>query len=313
METETQTANGHGTSVPAIKQATVKDSVKNPGSDLISTFGKGLIYQKMVAIMKEIAAVGKDQTNTVQNFKFRGIDQFINALHPLCVKHGVFVNPQNVSYKSELKEVTRSSGKLGVDKHVELLTNYIFIAEDGSSVTLGPIPSEGLDSGDKATNKALSSGLKYLLIQTFLVPTADMAEADADSPEHGTPAARKAAPAPEKTAPAASAGTTRGGFKAPTRNAAPKEEKPAVEANTKSEPQAAAAPATTSAETSAKTPAAETAAPAQPAETTQQSAPATSATGSAETSAAPATPAAAPKNAKERARFNPPKKTQREE
>jgi hypothetical protein len=62
---------------------------------------------------------------------------------------------------------------------------YDFFAEDGSKVTVGPIPAEGLDSGDKATNKALSAALKYALIQTFSVPTEDMAEADLDSPEIG--------------------------------------------------------------------------------------------------------------------------------
>ena len=62
---------------------------------------------------------------------------------------------------------------------------YDFFAEDGSKVTVGPIPAEGLDSGDKATNKALSAALKYALIQTFSVPTEDMAEADLESPEIG--------------------------------------------------------------------------------------------------------------------------------
>jgi hypothetical protein len=62
---------------------------------------------------------------------------------------------------------------------------YDFFAEDGSKVTIGPIPAEGLDSGDKATNKALSAALKYALIQTFSVPTEDMAEADLESPEIG--------------------------------------------------------------------------------------------------------------------------------
>ena len=144
-----------------------------------------IIYKKMSDIMKDIGPVSKDQKNTVQGFKFRGIDQFVNALHPALVKNGVFMTPRCTSYTSELKEVTRSSGKAGVDKHVSILMEYDFFAEDGSKVTVGPIPAEGLDSGDKATNKALSAGLKYALIQTFSVPTEDMAEADLETPEIG--------------------------------------------------------------------------------------------------------------------------------
>lgn len=150
------------------------------------------IYKKMSDVMKEVKAVTKDQRNTAQGFKFRGIDQFVNALYPALTKHGVFMAPRATSYTSELKDVIRaSSGKPGVDKHVAIMMEYDFFAEDGSKVTVGPVPAEGLDSGDKATNKALSAALKYALIQTFSIPTEDMAEADLESPEMGTKAAEK--------------------------------------------------------------------------------------------------------------------------
>jgi len=145
----------------------------------------GLIYKKMSEVMRDIGSIGKDQKNQAQGFKFRGIDQFVNSLYPALTKHGVFMAPRCVSEQHELKEVTRGSGKAGVDKHVTIMMEYDFFAEDGSKVTVGPIPAEGLDSGDKATNKALSAALKYALIQTFAIPTEDMAEADLESPEIG--------------------------------------------------------------------------------------------------------------------------------
>lgn len=140
------------------------------------------IYKKMSEVMKEIGSVGKDQKNIAQGFKFRGIDQFVNSLYPALTKHGVFMAPRCVSEDHELREVTRGNGKAGVDKHVTILMEYDFFAEDGSKVTIGPIPAEGLDSGDKATNKALSAALKYALIQTFSIPTEDMAEGDLETP-----------------------------------------------------------------------------------------------------------------------------------
>lgn len=93
------------------------------------------------------------------------------------------MSPRATSFTHELKDVVRGSGKAGVDKHVSIMMEYDFYAEDGSKVTVGPVPAEGLDSGDKATNKALSAALKYALIQTFSIPTEDMAEADFESPE----------------------------------------------------------------------------------------------------------------------------------
>ena len=145
----------------------------------------GLIYKKMSDVMKDIGSVGKDQKNQAQGFKFRGIDQFVNALYPALTKHGVFMAPRCVKEDHEIKEVVRSSGKTAIDKHVTVMVEYDFYAEDGSKVTVGPIPAEGLDSGDKATNKALSSALKYALIQTFSIPTEDMAESDLESPTIG--------------------------------------------------------------------------------------------------------------------------------
>ena len=146
-----------------------------------------LIYKKMSEVMAEIGYVGKDQKNTSQGFKFRGIDQFVNTLYPALLKAKVFMIPRCKSEAHEIREVERSNGKKGYDKHVTILMEYDFFAEDGSKVTVGPLPAEGLDSGDKATNKALSAALKYALIQTFSVPTEDMEEGDSTSPEISAP------------------------------------------------------------------------------------------------------------------------------
>lgn len=159
----------------------------------------GMIYRKMSEVMREIGAVTKDQKNQAQGFKFRGIDQFVNALYPALTRHGVFMAPRALRHDQEIKEVVRSNGKAGVDKHVAIMMEYTFYAEDGSHVTVGPIPAEGLDSGDKATNKALSAALKYALIQTFSIPTEDMAEADLESPEMGASTAKTVASVEQST------------------------------------------------------------------------------------------------------------------
>lgn len=142
-----------------------------------------LIYEKMSLVMADISSVSKNAANTGLGYKFRSIDNLINALYPALVKHGVFMVPECVSETHDIREVTRKNGNIGIDKHVNLQVKYHFYAVDGSSVTVGPIPSEGLDTGDKATNKAMSAALKYALIQTFCIPTEDMEDADATTPE----------------------------------------------------------------------------------------------------------------------------------
>lgn len=145
------------------------------------------IHKKMAAIMKDLGAVGKDSRNTAQGFNFRGIEALSNALYPALVKHEVYMVPRVIERKEEIREVVRSSGKNSVDKHVSLLVEYDFVcAEDGSKITIGPLASEGVDSGDKSTNKALSAALKYAIVQTFSTPTKDIEDSDNDSPELGT-------------------------------------------------------------------------------------------------------------------------------
>ena len=135
------------------------------------------IYGKMLAVKKDIGSVGKDQKNMGQGWAFRGIDQFINALHPILNKHGVGILPSVIQH-AEPKFITNDKNKTSKNTHVTM--KYTFFAEDGSTVDV-VVPAEGVDPGDKGTNKALSAALKYALIQTFCVPTQDMAEGDKDN------------------------------------------------------------------------------------------------------------------------------------
>jgi flagellar biosynthesis GTPase FlhF len=136
-----------------------------------------LIFQKINAIIEDLDAIQKTAKNKDQGFMYRGIDQFYNALHPLFAKHGVFSVP-NILERVELPHQT-AGGK--VWKHVTLKVRYDFYAIDGSrfeSIVYG----EGLDSGDKATNKAIAIAHKYCLMQVFCVPTEEMEDPDKASP-----------------------------------------------------------------------------------------------------------------------------------
>lgn len=132
---------------------------------------KPLIYAAMNKIMFEIGSIGKTKTNTHFNYKFRGIDDVMNALHPHLAANGVFFVPKVVSHQV---------GDRGGKNHASVVMAYSFYATDGSSIE-AEIPAEGIDQGgDKATNKALSAALKYLLLQVFCIPTEDMEEGDYD-------------------------------------------------------------------------------------------------------------------------------------
>jgi len=140
----------------------------------------GMIFKKMIEIMNDIEAIGKNKTNTQQGYKFRGIDDMYNAIHPLFKKHGVFVLSEVLAEKRD-ERATKSGGVLFA---VVLDVRFSFVAEDGSQVQ-STVKGEAMDSGDKATNKALSTALKYALMQTFLIPTEELKELNTenDTPE----------------------------------------------------------------------------------------------------------------------------------
>lgn len=137
-----------------------------------------LIFEQMVKVMSEVDAIGKDKTNQTQNFKYRGIDQVYNSLNPLLAKHKIFTMPNVLN--SEREERTNAKGTTLFYSRVTM--EYTFYTTDGSAVACSVI-GEGMDSGDKATNKAMAIAHKYALLQTFCIPTEDMPDPDAQCHE----------------------------------------------------------------------------------------------------------------------------------
>lgn len=136
------------------------------------------IYESIAAVMGEIGAVGKDSLNEQQKFKFRGIDAVMNAINPALVKNKVFIVPEILE---QLRE-ERKSSKGGLLIYSVCKIRYRFYAEDGSYVDAVVI-GEGMDSGDKATNKAMSIAFKYACFQVFCIPTEEMKDPDAECHE----------------------------------------------------------------------------------------------------------------------------------
>lgn len=140
------------------------------------------IYESITKIMEEIPAIGKDQTNKTQGFKYRGIDDVMNTLQPLLSKNKVFIVPQILEQTREEKTTNKGGNLI----YSICKIKYIFYAEDGTyieAVTVG----EGMDSGDKATNKAMAIAMKYALFQVFCIPTEEMKDPDGETPEGTKP------------------------------------------------------------------------------------------------------------------------------
>ena len=147
------------------------------------------VYQAINAVQKALAKQGisKDRKNQQQGYNFRGIDDVYNVVSPLLAEHGLCILPRVLSRQCE-ERVGKNGGTLF---YVTVEAEFDFVcAEDGSKHTIKTF-GEAMDSGDKATNKAMSAAYKYAAFQAFAIPTEGDNDADAHTHEVASKAPAK--------------------------------------------------------------------------------------------------------------------------
>lgn len=140
------------------------------------------VYQAINKVQAALAKTGitKDRKNTQgSGYMFRGIDDVYNAIAPLLAEHGLCILPRVLSRHCD----ERQSKQGGALFYVVVEAEFDFVsAEDGTKHTVKTF-GEAMDSGDKATNKAMSAAYKYAAFQAFSIPTESDNDADAHTHE----------------------------------------------------------------------------------------------------------------------------------
>ncbi|MFE5851982.1 ERF family protein [Streptomyces sp. NPDC056500] len=119
------------------------------------------VFGAINAVMRGVAPVAKDQENTQQRYKFRGIDDVMNAMAGPMREHGVFLLPELVEHTAKPRGDKMT--------HVVIRMRYHIYGPAGDCL-IATVPGEASDFADKATNKAQSAALKYLLFTVFMIP-----------------------------------------------------------------------------------------------------------------------------------------------
>lgn len=127
------------------------------------------VQQLIALVSAEVAAEGisKDRQNPQQGYRFRGIDDVYNALAPILAKAGLIIVPRFM--KRDVTE--RESSKGGKLFYVTVEAEFDFVSSFDNSTLTARTFGEAMDSGDKATNKAMSAAYKYACFQIFCIPT----------------------------------------------------------------------------------------------------------------------------------------------
>lgn len=127
------------------------------------------LYQKLAAITGEIGEIKKGGRNREQGFDFIEYAAVAGKLRTLFAKYGVVVIPRMAQTKNQHREnITSKAGKAGQSVLVDM-TFTVVNADDPNDKFTVPWTGEAVDYGDKATNKAATSALKYFLMRQFNV------------------------------------------------------------------------------------------------------------------------------------------------
>ena len=124
------------------------------------------VVEALNNVMADVQSVGKNDKNTHQGFRFRGIDAVVNAVGPALRRHGVIIAPTATIHRAE--NATTSTGK--ATNAVTLIVTFTVWGPDGDSIEV-QVSGEAMDSGDKATPKAHSVAYRTALLQLLCIPT----------------------------------------------------------------------------------------------------------------------------------------------
>lgn len=141
------------------------------------------VYQALQAVSQDISHIGKNQTNQQQRFRFRGIDDVLNAIHGPLAKHGVAFIPSGITILNETERATKSGS---VQFYVRATVHYTIIGPAGDHIDAA-VMAEAADMGDKVSSKLLSMAYKYLAFQVLSIPVEGMDDGDAHTPEPVAP------------------------------------------------------------------------------------------------------------------------------
>lgn len=124
------------------------------------------IHAVLADVMGAVRAVKKTDTNTAQQFRFRGIDAVVNAVGPVLRDHNVVVVP--LTAEARYRDVRTTNDK--PSRECTVSVTYRFWGPAGDHLDV-QVPGEAMDFGDKGTAKAMSVAFRIALLQALCLPT----------------------------------------------------------------------------------------------------------------------------------------------
>lgn len=150
------------------------------------------LFQRMAAITAELATVGKNLTvSTGKSGSYKAVSErdIIDAVKPLETKYGVYSYPaEREVIESQLLENESTYNGTTTKRttfYERIRTIYRFVNVDNPTEIIETITfAEGIDSGDKASGKAMTYADKYALMKAYKISTGEDPDATASVDAH---------------------------------------------------------------------------------------------------------------------------------
>jgi hypothetical protein len=144
------------------------------------------VHVALLRVMNDVRHVGKGSTFSAPGagtFKFRGIEEVLNAVGPSVRRHGLITMP--VRWSAEYRETRTSKGS--IMRECTVTVDYLVMGPGGDILSYPngePLfcqsRGEAVDTMDKSTTKAMSVAQRNMYIQLLQIPVRDL-DPEADS------------------------------------------------------------------------------------------------------------------------------------
>ena len=188
----------------------VAETMRDIEPPVLAVAGKPNLFQKLAAISADLGAIQKDGTydggQRGGSYKFISHAALMGHLRNELARHNVVIIPEVIEATTEGREKHSTyNGQERVSFERRVTVRMLFTVVDGDdpeSKFTAQWSGEGIDAGDKGTQKAGTSAEKYFLFKLFKVSDKDDPDAENPDTSNGVTATPPVKPKP-KDAPVA--------------------------------------------------------------------------------------------------------------
>src|SRR5271155_3070352 len=148
------------------------------------------LVQKLCEVMKAVGYLQKKGNNAKQEYKYIREADVVAKMRDEFASRNVFIFPTMLHHeRTKLSKIEYDKVK---ESYVtDLVMRWTFVDGDSGEERVCDIPGCSASPGDKGVYVAMTGSEKYLLMKSFLLPTGDDPEDDANE-EQGSKEAAKA-------------------------------------------------------------------------------------------------------------------------